>query len=194
MRVIAGKYKNRVIESPPGLTTRPALSRVRKSIMDILQPHLEDARVLDLFSGTGVFSIESMSRGAKFTLCIDADKNACAAIKKNKESICSKDPFRLIHGDVLKALPALRHQEEPFDVIAVTPPYTEGLENKTLEILDTCMSLIHDETVIFVQHFHKDDIQLEWKQLEHVRTKKYGKTKVEFFMKRLDESRTDEEE
>lgn len=194
MRVIAGKYKNRVIESPPGLTTRPALSRVRKSIMDILQPHLEDARVLDLFSGTGVFSIESLSRGASFTLCVEADKKACAAIKKNKETICPKDRFRMIHGDVLKALPALCHQEEAFDVIAVTPPYNEGLEDKTLELLESCLSLIHDETVIFVQHFHKDDIQLEWDQLEHCRTKKYGKTKVEFFMKKLDEEQSDEEE
>jgi 16S rRNA (guanine966-N2)-methyltransferase len=194
MRVIAGKYKNKMIESPTGLTTRPALSRVRKSIMDILQPHLEGARVLDLFSGTGVFSIESLSRGATFVLSIDADKKACAAIKKNKETICPKDPFRLIQGDVLKSLPTLRHQEEPFDVIAVTPPYSEGLEDKTLALIESNIALIHDETVIFVQHFHKDDIQLEWTDLEHVRTKKYGKTKVEFFMKRLDEARNDEEE
>lgn len=190
MRVIAGKYKNRLIESPPGLNTRPVLSRVRKSIMDILQPHLEGARVLDLFSGTGVFSVESLSRGAKFTLCIEADKKACAAIKQNQQKICPKDPFRLIHGDVIKSLPALRHQEEAFDVIGITPPYSLGLEDKTLEILESSPSLIHDDTVIFVQHFHKEDIKMEWQNLEHVRTKKYGKTKVEFFMKKLDETRS----
>jgi len=194
MRVIAGKYKNRMIESPPGLTTRPVLSRIRKSIMDILQPHLEGARVLDLFSGTGVFSIESLSRGAKFTLCIEADKKACAVIKKNQQKICPKDPFRLIHGDVLKSLPVLRHQEEAFDVIGITPPYSLGLEDKTLALLETCNPLIHDDTVIFVQHFHKEDIQTEWQNLEHVRTKKYGKTMVEFFMKKLDENRTSSED
>ncbi len=188
MRIIAGKYKNRLVEAPKGLQTRPALSRVRKSIMDILQPHLEDARILDLYSGTGVFSIESLSRGAKFSLCIEADKKACDAIRHNQKNICPDEPFRLIHGDVLRSLPALRHQEEPFDVIAVTPPYNEGLEDKTLALLESCIHLVHEETVIFVQHFHKDDIQLEWDELEHVRAKKYGKTKVEFFMKKLAEA------
>ena len=184
MRIIAGKYKNRRIDTPSGMITRPLLSRVRKSVMDILQPYLPEARVLDLFTGTGILAFESLSRGAAFALCIEANRAAFQLIQHNRERICPKDPMRVIQGDVIRCLPVLTRQESPFDVIGITPPYGKSLEYKTLETLAECPALMHPDTVIFVQHFHKDDLRLDWPHLEHVRTRRYGKTVVEFFMPR----------
>lgn len=186
MRIIAGKYKNRNIQTPTGRNTRPILSRVRKSLMDILEPYIEGARVLDLYTGTGILSLESLSRGAAFALCVESDRHACELIKQNRGHVCPRSPMRIVQGDVLKCLPSLRHQEEAFDIIGITPPYGEGLENKTLAVLQDCPSLFHEDTIVFAQRHHKDDMKLDWPLLEHVRTKNYGKTVIEFFLRAAD--------
>lgn len=66
MRIIAGKYKAKVFNSPKTEKTRPTLDRVKEAMFSILIPYTLDANVLDLFSGTGNLGLESISRGAKF--------------------------------------------------------------------------------------------------------------------------------
>ncbi|MFB3786135.1 MAG: 16S rRNA (guanine(966)-N(2))-methyltransferase RsmD [bacterium] len=182
MRIIAGKYKNRAVTAPEGTVTRPILSRVRKSLFDILQPYLEGARVLDLFSGTGVIALEAFSRGASSVLSIDADAQALNAARMNHQKICPGEAYRVIRGDVLEWVPRLAKQEPPFDVIGITPPYGLGLAGKTLALLDRHPQWLHAETVIFVQRDSRETVDLEWKFLEHVRTRSYGRTVLEFFM------------
>ncbi|MBN2327129.1 MAG: 16S rRNA (guanine(966)-N(2))-methyltransferase RsmD [Candidatus Omnitrophica bacterium] len=182
MRIIAGKYKNRSISAPEGLRTRPILSRVRKSLFDTLQPYLEGARFLDLFSGTGVMALEAFSRGASFVYSIDSSPAALEAAQINYNKICPDQPYRLVRGDVLLLVPRLTKQEEPFDVIGVTPPYGQDLANKTLALLDQHSNWLKNDTVVYVQREKTEDVKLEWQNLEHVRTKTYGKTVLEFFM------------
>jgi len=182
MRIIAGKYKNRAIATPPGLITRPLLSRIRKSLFDILQPYLSGARVLDLFSGTGILALEALSRGAAYALSIEADFNALQTAKSNHEHICPQESYRLIRGDVLLILPKLAMSEKAFDIIGVTPPYGQGLVDAALKVLEQCPSLIHKETIFYTQRDAHEEIQLDWPYLEHVRTKEYGRTVFEFFL------------
>jgi 16S rRNA (guanine966-N2)-methyltransferase len=182
MRIIAGKYKNKKIESPEGIKTRPILVRVRKSLFDILQPYLDNARMLDLFSGSGIMALEAFSRGAAFVMSVDSDAHATKIAETNYKNVCPDKPFRLIRGDVIQMLPRLPFQEEPFDIIGVTPPYGNDLANQTLAIIDQNPIWLKPETVIFVQSGYKEDIKVEWQNLEHVRTRKYGKTVMDFFM------------
>ncbi|MGC9326540.1 MAG: 16S rRNA (guanine(966)-N(2))-methyltransferase RsmD [Candidatus Hinthialibacter sp.] len=182
MRIIAGKYKNQAIRTPDGLQTRPILSRIRKSLFDTLQPYLEGARFLDLFSGTGVMALEAFSRGAGFVYSIDSSPAALEAAQNNFNKICPDLPYRLVRGDVLLLIPRLTKQEEPFDVIGVTPPYGRELANKTLALLDQNAHWLKSETVVYVQREKTENVQLKWVNLEHVRTKTYGKTVLEFFM------------
>ncbi len=182
MRIIAGKYKNKKIESPEGIKTRPILVRVRKSLFDIIQPYMENARLLDLFSGSGIMALEAFSRGAAFVMSVDSDAHAAKTAETNHKNVCPDKPYRLIRGDVIQMLPRLPFQEEPFDIIGITPPYGHDLANQTLQILDQNPNWFKPETVIYVQSGYKEDIKLEWQNLEHVRTRKYGKTVMDFFM------------
>lgn len=184
MRIIAGKYKNRAVTAPEGTITRPILSRVRKSLFDILQPYLEGARVLDLFSGTGVIALEAFSRGAASVLSIDSDAKALNAARMNHQKICPGESYRVIRGDVLEWIPRLVKQEKPFDVIGITPPYGQGLADKTLALLNQSPHWLLAETVVFVQRARQESLNLEWTSLEHVRTRSYGKTVLEFFLPR----------
>jgi len=187
MRIIAGKYKNKAIVTPPGLTTRPLLSRIRKSLLDILQPHLEGNKFLDLFSGTGVMALEALSRGASFALSIDSDDAALKAAQTNYQKICPTENYRILRGDVLLMIPKLAAQRKPFDVIGITPPFGANLVAATLKKLEESPGLMTKDAVVFAQRDAEEEIRLDWPHLEHVRTKKYGRNVFDFFMPREEE-------
>jgi 16S rRNA (guanine966-N2)-methyltransferase len=182
MHIIAGKYKNKKIITPPGLHTRPMLSRIRKSVMEILMPHLENARFLDLFSGTGIIALEALSRGASLAISVDQNANALRAAKTNQQKICPQEKYQILEGDVLTLLPLIARQNDPFDIIGITPPYGQEYSNKTLAILDGTPALYHEDTVIFSQRDQTEEVKVEWENLELIRTKKYGRTLFEFFL------------
>ncbi|MCI0494706.1 RsmD family RNA methyltransferase, partial [candidate division KSB1 bacterium] len=80
MRVIAGSCKGRVLFSPRGNLIRPTSDRIKEFIFDYLGPKIENASVLDLFSGTGNLSIEALSRGADLAILVDKSKEAIRLI------------------------------------------------------------------------------------------------------------------
>ncbi len=186
MRIIAGKYKNKEVLTPKGKATRPLLSRIRKSLFDILQPHLVEARFLDLFAGSGIVAIEALSRGASYALSIEADERTLEITKKNQKRVCPREPYRIVQADVIKYLPRLAMEENPFHVIGITPPYGKNYYNRTLESLGQYQEVLTEETVIFAQRDIFEDISLDWPYLDHIRTKRYGKTMIDFFLPKED--------
>lgn len=182
MRIIAGKYKNRTITTPPGETTRPLLSRIRKSLFGILDPYMPGARVLDCYAGTGIIALEALSRGADFVLSIEQDGRAIDIAKRNHESICPEEKYRILRGDVLGMIPRLASVGERFDIVGVMPPFGEDLVNQTLAQLDQHPELLHPETVIFAQHEKDAEIQMKWNHFEQVRRKDYGRNVFDFFL------------
>ena len=99
MRIISGTARGRSLVAPAGEKTRPTLDFVRESLFNIIRWDVQDARVLDLFAGTGALSLEAVSRGAREAVLIDMDRDACAAIRKNMESTKLGDRCRLLQRD-----------------------------------------------------------------------------------------------
>src|SRR4051794_28006829 len=83
MRVIAGRFKGRRLQAPPGLATRPTSDRVREALFSILGERVEDARVLDLFAGSGALGLEALSRGAATAAFVDSAAPAIRALEAN---------------------------------------------------------------------------------------------------------------
>ena len=98
MRIIAGSARSRVIEAPKGRDTRPTLDRVRENLFNILQGRVMDARVLDLFAGSGALSLEAVSRGAALAVMADRDQAAIAAEKQNVRALGFEAHTRVIHA------------------------------------------------------------------------------------------------
>ncbi len=106
MQIIAGKYRHRKLQTSPGETTRPITARVKVALFDRLQPLLEDARVADVFAGTGTIGLEALSRGARSVVFIESDlvavellRSNIATLKAEEETLCwatdaSKCSFR----------------------------------------------------------------------------------------------------
>ena len=124
MRIIAGEWRGRLIDAPPGQATRPTADRVRETLFSMLTSRLrsfEDLRVADLFAGSGALGLEALSRGAGSATFVEKDAKAAAAIRRNAERLGAADRARILASSAL-ALP----RSDPFDVILADPPYAPG--------------------------------------------------------------------
>ena len=137
MRVVGGRLKGRNLASPSGREIRPTADRLRESVFNILvhayDNPIEDARVLDLFAGTGALGIEASSRGAKFTLFVDNGAEARALLRNNVESLGLGGTTKVYRRDATDLGPA--HPVEPFALVFLDPPYGKGLAEKALTSL-----------------------------------------------------------
>lgn len=124
MRIIAGEWRGRTIEAPPGRATRPTADRVRETLFSMLASRLgsfEGLRIADLFAGSGALGFEALSRGAAHATFVESDSKATAAVRRNAATLGAINRIQVLAGCAL-ALP----QSEPFDLIFADPPYAAG--------------------------------------------------------------------
>jgi 16S rRNA (guanine966-N2)-methyltransferase len=137
MRVVGGRLKGRNLAAPSSRDIRPTADRLRESVFNILvhayDDPIEDARVLDLFAGTGALGIEAVSRGAKFALFVDNGAEARALLRNNVESLGLGGVTKVFRRDATNLGPA--HPVEPFSLAFLDPPYGKGLAEKALASL-----------------------------------------------------------
>ena len=129
MRVIAGKYRSRILKSLKGTTLRPTSDRLRETLFNVLGPNVSGSRFLDIFAGTGAVGIEAISRGATDVVFIENHAAAAVLIRRNLESLEISKGAQVLPLDALRALEkiAARHKptNAPFDFAFIDPPYAE---------------------------------------------------------------------
>ena len=130
MRVITGSARGRRLGELKGMETRPTTDKVKESIFNCIQFDVEDARVLDLFAGTGQLGIEALSRGAKSALFVDKRADAVKLVRENLALCHLEENAQVICGD---SLAALGTQSGRFDIIFLDPPYESGLLEQAME-------------------------------------------------------------
>lgn len=126
MRIIAGRFRGRALAAPSGRETRPTSGLARGALFEILRGELEDARVADLFAGTGALGLEALSRGASWIDFYEYDRRALVALRKNIESLGVAERTRVIAG----RLPEVLGEGEPYDVVLMDPPWRRGFESR----------------------------------------------------------------
>lgn len=174
-RVIAGSLKGKKIVTPNLGITRPPLSRLRKSIFDFLTPYLPESRYLDLYSGTGSYLFEAISRRADYALGVDLEPILVEAINTQAESFGVADRLRCLKASVLEIVPRLDADEKPFDIVMIAPPQWLGLMTKTLRLLAPT-KLVTAETLVIGQHDTKETRKIDFGDWEIVQQRKYGNT------------------
>src|SRR6516225_2957224 len=137
MRVVGGRLRGRNLAAPASREIRPTADRLRESLFNILvhayENPVEDARVLDLFAGTGALGIEAISRGAGFALFVDNGAEARALLRNNVEALGLGGVTKVFRRDATNLGPA--HPVEPFSLVFLDPPYGKGLAEKALASL-----------------------------------------------------------
>ncbi|HZS30636.1 MAG TPA: 16S rRNA (guanine(966)-N(2))-methyltransferase RsmD [Gaiellaceae bacterium] len=121
MRVIAGSRKGHTIVAPKGQDTRPTSDRVRENVFNLVGP-VDDARVLDLFAGSGALGIEALSRGAASAVFVEKDPDAIRAIERNLDKL-RLTGVRIVRGDALWTISQEASAGAKYDLVLVDPPY-----------------------------------------------------------------------
>jgi 16S rRNA (guanine966-N2)-methyltransferase len=128
MRIVAGRYGGRRLGAPPGQATRPTSDRVREALFSVLGP-LDDARVLDLFAGSGALGLEALSRGARHATFVDSAPPAVSAVRANLAAIGVPAAAASVQRQDARAfLRGARGARHEYDLVLLDPPYRLAAE------------------------------------------------------------------
>lgn len=180
MRIITGKYKGRIIKAPKGI--RPTEDRVRKAFFDIMGD-ISGLSFLELFAGSGAMGIEALSLGAKEAVFVENDMKCIKTIEDNIK-ILGRRGIEIIPQDVLKAIPILAASGRKFDIIFLDPPYYQFMAEKTLQILQD-YDILLPSGYIGIQHFKKDTLPAQRRNLVLCKQKEYGDTLLSFYKREV---------
>jgi 16S rRNA (guanine966-N2)-methyltransferase len=166
VRVVAGSLRGRRLVAPEGRDTRPTGDRVREAVFNALGSldAVDDARVVDLFAGSGALGIEALSRGARHCVFIDHDRRAREAVRSNLRALGLEDRAQVVAADARAHLEATG---ERFDLALADPPYRYDAWPELLTALDAEWLVAESDRVI--------EVPAPWST---VRQKRYGSTVV----------------
>lgn len=167
MRIISGKYKNKLIIGHDVLGTRPTMSKIREASMSLIFEYLKDSVFLDLFAGSGIIAFEAISNGAKKIILNDMNYKCIKNIKINKKNLKLSDEECVIEYKFYDKF--LKKTEEKVDIIYLDPPY---LKVPFREIIDNIKmsKILKDNTIIIIETTKEENFE----DLEIIKEKKYG--------------------
>ncbi len=172
MKVIAGIYKGRNIDTIKDTVTRPMMGIAREGIFNALQFSFENAEVLDLFAGSGSMGIEALSRGAKYVTFIDNSPDCIKQINKNLQEY--KNDYSVLKLDVSNYINEVASK---FDIIFYDPPFKYLTEDINEDINEIGKNLNKDAFIVIHRHSNSSSIVLP-NDVELYKEKKYGQSKI----------------
>jgi 16S rRNA (guanine966-N2)-methyltransferase len=185
VRVIAGTAKGtRLGQVPAGV--RPVSDRVREGLFSSLGPRIEEARVLDLYAGTGAVGIEALSRGAAHATFVDHAPPAVTAERENLRRTGLEDRGVVVRSDVLRFLRRMGEEHTGFDLVFLDPPYEVGpSELDPVLALLSVGSLLRDGFTVILSRGSRSStgvIPLHW---DAARRLSYGDSVVTLYRSRI---------
>lgn len=183
MRIIAGEFKGKRLYSPRTTKTRPTLDRVKEAVFSILIPYIQDANVLDLFSGTGSLGIEAISRGAKYSILNDLD---ISTILDNVKLTNSSNYVKISRKDYIKCLGQVIKENVTFDIIFLDPPYESNYAYNSLKIISDNKDKILSKCGVIVYESDKNSMKdknqdYQFENLECFDERTYGRVMLRLY-------------
>jgi 16S rRNA (guanine966-N2)-methyltransferase len=150
MRIVGGRLRGRALAAPRSAAIRPTADRLREALFNILAhaygDPVTDARVLDLFAGTGALGLEALSRGAGFALLVDDAAAARALMRDNVTALGLGGTARIFRRDATVLGDV--HPLEPFSLVFLDPPYGHGLAQRALASAQAGKWLLPDALIV----------------------------------------------
>jgi 16S rRNA (guanine966-N2)-methyltransferase len=177
MRVIAGEFRSRKLHSMPGDDVRPTPDKMRQTLFNILQTQIEGTVFVDAYAGTGSVGIEALSRGARYAIFIEKNREAANLIKSNLSSLGIAGRARVIQGAaaIILAGPELAGLNPDF--VFIDPPYPREFEYRAaMEALEANLPKL-----TIVQHATRFALKDAYGPLHRTRTVKQGENTLSFF-------------
>ena len=147
LRIVAGNWRSRLLDIADVEGLRPTSERIRETLFNWLAPHLEGAKCLDLFAGTGALGLEALSRGARHATFVEQSAVAARQLEKNIGVVGAAAAATVVQGD---ALQYLRNADGPFDIVFLDPPFAADLLGETCRLLDE-RKLLVDGGLVYLE-------------------------------------------
>lgn len=185
LKVIGGIYKGRSLQMAPLEVTRSSKSILKESLFNTLGTDIVGANFVEFFAGSGSVGIEALSRGAKFSLFFEKNKNSFITLESNVINIChNAASYKLIFGDTFKEYPIVSKILEAPCIGYIDPPFNmcENME----DIYERCFRMIEnlDSNVfnlIILEHHSAYEILKNVGHFEHYKTRKFGKSSLSYY-------------
>ena len=184
MRIISGNLKGKKISLPLDKNTRPLRDLVKESIFNVIKHsnkinlNLKNSVILDLFSGSGSFGFEAISRGAKTCFFIESYEGALKILSQNMERLKCEEFCKIYNFDCFDFIKNLKNKELELDIIFLDPPYKEKRINILLE--EILKKKILNKNGIMIIHRHKNDNIKLTEKLNLIDLRQYGISKILF--------------
>ncbi len=190
-KIIAGKYKNKLLKLPSKATTRSSKVIVLESFFNTIQFDIVDASFVEVFSGSGSVGLEALSRGAKNILFMEKDRDALKVLKENIRSIDSST-CEVFSGDSFENIKSVvatlkRNKQEAY--FYIDPPFSirEGMDdiyNKTIELIGSLP--IEQTKLIIIEHMTGLELQEVIGAYRLKKSKKFGNTTLTYYMENVE--------
>ena len=184
MRIISGNFRGKKLFLPSDKHTRPLKDLVKESIFNLILHSkkinliIENSLILDLFSGSGSFGIECISRGVKNVIFFENHPEAIKILEKNLNLLKNTDNYEIYKKNFFNFFLSDKNLNLKFDIIFIDPPYKEKKINEIIETILEKEILAHNGILIIHRH-KKDNIELTNK-LRIIEDRTYGISKILF--------------
>ncbi|MDI6852344.1 MAG: 16S rRNA (guanine(966)-N(2))-methyltransferase RsmD [Deltaproteobacteria bacterium] len=180
MRIIAGSLKGRRLATVKG-RMRPTSDKVREAIFNILGPAVLEARVLDLFAGTGALGLEALSRGARAAVFVEDHPTSLAVLRQNVETLGLAAQVEILPLPVKAGLKKLAARQAVFELAFLDPPYGSGLAAATLEDLARA-GILSPSAWVVAEHSRREALPEAVETLKLREMRRYGDTRVALYV------------
>jgi 16S rRNA (guanine(966)-N(2))-methyltransferase RsmD len=190
VRIIAGSFRSRTLEAPPGVATRPTSDRLRETLFNVLAPRIEGAVFLDLYAGSGAVGMEALSRGAERVEFVEQAPAALKVLRGNLERLGIGAGFR-VHACAVGAFlrraavskPESHEKRERYDVVFLDPPWDDAEEYAaTLGLLGgSAAGLLAADALVIAEHRRKEHLEDRYDSLTRTRLLEQGDAALSFY-------------
>lgn len=171
IRITGGTNRSRLLVTPEGTLTKPTMDKVRAAVFSALGDKVQNAKVLDLFAGSGSYGFEALSRGATSATFVDKSHEAYKAIFENSKKL-KETNISIVSGDVMDYI---KSNNARFDIVFVDPPYKLEVYEEIVKTL-TLNNELEDNGIIVLES--ERELEFDKTPFREVRFYKYGLAKV----------------
>lgn len=180
MRVIAGKYKSRSLQTIQSSSTRPTTDKNKENLYNIIGPYFNGGNCLDLFAGSGGLGIEALSRGMECLYSVDNNYHAYTIIKKNIETLKMSEETHVLKSDYRKAVDKLSKESIAFDLVLLDPPYGKKIIQPLLIKLQE-LKLLNEGCIVVCEDLKEEEFEETYLFLRRIKQVSYGITALHIY-------------
>ena len=183
MRIVAGRFRGRVLKAPAGDTTRPTSDRVREAVFStigsIAGAELGGGVALDAFAGSGALGLEALSRGCRYAVFAEQDRGALAVVRGNVAALGAEAEASIVSGDVFMLAERGSLPRAPYSLLLLDPPYRLDPARVASLVRDlTANGQLEDGAIVVWEH--AAGVRADWPEcVSACRYKRYGTTEVD---------------